>query len=334
VNISAAIRTGTIEAMKLALAEARVHEGATAPNPPVGCVLLDAEGQVLAIGAHERAGLAHAEAAAIAAARANGVADRIGTVVVTLEPCNHHGRTPPCTEVLLQTPARHLLIGAADPNPMVAGGGAERLRAAGLAVSFLQETHEPALHAALERLIAPFAKRITRGLPWLTVKQAINREGTMLPPPGQKTFTSQTSLRFAHELRRRADAIITGAGTILADDPHFTVRHVADFPGKRRKLVLFDRGRHVPRTYIEAATARGFDCLLADDLQAVLGQLAESGVMEALVEAGPQLTSAILASPFWDEHVTITQGEGEDRIDIVTNPASVQQGGADVLRHH
>lgn len=319
--------------MKLALAEARAFEGATAPNPPVGCVLLDAEGRVLATGAHRRAGSAHAEAAAIATARANGVADRIDTIVVTLEPCNHHGRTPPCTEAILQTPARHILVGAADPNPKVKGGGAERSRAAGLTVSFLQEAQEPALHAALQRLIAPFAKRTTQGLPWLTVKQAINRAGTMVPPPGQKTFTSLSSLRFAHELRRRADAIITGSGTILADDPHFTVRHVADVPGKRRKLVLFDRRRRVPRGYIEAATARGFDCVFADEMEPALRALAESGVMEALVEAGPQLTAAILASPHWDEHVTITQGEGEDRIDGITNPASIQTGGADVLGH-
>lgn len=329
-NVTTAIETSTIEAMKLALAEARIFEGATAPNPQVGCVLLDSSGQVLATGAHRGAGLPHAEAAAIALARAIGVAERIHTIVVTLEPCNHHGRTPPCAEAILETPARHILIGAADPNPKVKGGGAARLRAAGIAVSFLQEADEPALHRDLHRLIAPFAKCATRGLPWLTVKQAINRAGTMVPPQRQKTFTSQSSLRLAHELRRRADAIITGSGTVLADDPQFTVRHVADITGKRRALVLFDRRRRISPAYIDAATARGFDCVFADELEPTLCALAESGVMEVLVEAGPQLTAAILASPFWDEHVVITQTEGKDRIDTFINPA----GGANVLRHH
>jgi diaminohydroxyphosphoribosylaminopyrimidine deaminase / 5-amino-6-(5-phosphoribosylamino)uracil reductase len=265
----------------------------------------------------------HAEALAIQNARTSGLLDKIHTVVVTLEPCNHHGRTPPCTEAILATPAEHVVIGVADPNPKVVGGGAARLREAGLLVDVLSgDTRQ------VERLIAPFKKRATRGLPFVTVKQALNREGNMLPPPGQKTFTSQSSLLVAHALRRRADAIFTGSGTVLADDPHFTVRLLPDHAGKRRKLVLFDRRRQIPNVYYEAATARGFDVNVAVDFETALREIAATGGLEVLVEAGPKLTAHVLQTPFWDEHITITQTDTEDHIMINTN------GGADVLRHY
>jgi diaminohydroxyphosphoribosylaminopyrimidine deaminase / 5-amino-6-(5-phosphoribosylamino)uracil reductase len=311
------------KAMQAALAAARPWEGATAPNPPVGCALLDRVGNIIAAAGHHGAGQLHAEARAIQQAREAGKADLIHTVVVTLEPCNHHGRTPPCTEVILSTPAEHVVIGVADPNPKVAGGGAEHLRRAGLIVDFLQgDTTQ------VERLIAPFKKRVTKDLPWVTVKQALNRNGNMLPPPGQKTFTSQGSLMIAHALRRRADAIITGSGTVLADDPHFTVRHLPDHANKRRQLILFDRRKRVPTAYYEAAQARGFDVSVAVDLETALRDIATAGGMEVLVEAGAQLTDYVLQSPYWDEHVTITQTDAEDKISITTN------GGANVLRHH
>jgi diaminohydroxyphosphoribosylaminopyrimidine deaminase / 5-amino-6-(5-phosphoribosylamino)uracil reductase len=307
-------------AMRAALAAARPWEGATSPNPPVGCAVLDRVGNVLAAAGHHGAGQIHAEALAIKIAREAGQVELIHTVVVTLEPCNHHGRTPPCTEAILATPAEHVVIGVADPNPKVAGGGADHLRRAGLLVDFLQSDT-----SQVERLIAPFKKRVTTGLPFVTVKQAINRDGTMLPPAGQKTFTSQGSLMIAHALRRRADAILTGSGTVLADDPHFTVRLLPDHANKRRQLILFDRRKRIPETYLEAATARGFDVSFASDLETALR---ESAVLEVLVEAGPQLTGHVLNSPFWDEHVTIAKTDAEDKITITTN------GGTDVLRHH
>ncbi len=309
--------------MQAALAAARPWEGATSPNPPVGCALLDRAGNIIAAAGHHGAGQLHAEALAIQQAREAGKADLIHTVVVTLEPCNHQGRTPPCTEAILATPAEHVVIGVADPNPKVAGGGAEHLRRAGLLVDFLKgDTTQ------VERLIAPFKKRVTKGLPWVTVKQAINRDGNMIPPAGQKTFTSQGSLLVAHALRRRADAIFTGSGTVLADDPQFTVRHLPDHANKRRQLVLFDRRKRVPTAYYEAAQARGFDVTVAVDLETALRDIATAGGMEVLVEAGAQLTDHVLQSPFWDEHITITQTDAEDKITITTN------GGTDVLRHH
>ena len=314
---------GIAVAMREALAAARRFEGVTAPNPPVGCVLLDSSGNVLAVAAHQGAGTLHAEARAIEEARAEGKLADIHTVVVTLEPCNHHGRTPPCTEAILATPARRVVIGVADPNPHVAGGGAARLKEAGLDVSFFNGDSKQ-----LKRLIAPFTKCVTKGLPFVTVKQAINRTGSMLPSAGQKTFTSQGSLLIAHALRRRADAIITGSGTVLADDPLFTVRHLPDHPGKHRSLYIFDRRRRVPSSYLEAAAQRGLDAVIVSDLEKMLHEAAAAGINEILVEAGPQLSAHVLQSSFWDEHVRITQADDEDKVEILVN------GGGDVLGYH
>lgn len=304
-----------------AIAAATDHAGATAPNPPVGCVLLDAAGEILAVEAHRKAGDLHAEARAIAACRAAGSVERIHTVVVTLEPCNHHGRTPPCTDAILSTPARHVWIAGRDPNPRVAGGGAARLASAGLSVGWLADLNHPdtpRLVAEAERLIAPFVKWSTTGRPFVTVKQALDDTGSMIPPPGRKTFTSETSLTLSHRLRRRADAILTGAGTILADDPEFTVRRVPDHPDKRRLLAILDRRGHVPAGYLTAAAQRGLRPLIFTDLDDALTRLGIEGVHEVLVEAGPTLTAAVLAADLWDEHVVIAKGD-PDRITILRN---------------
>lgn len=330
-------------AFAYALELARAHEGATAPNPPVGCVLLGATGQELAVGAHRRAGMPHAEAEAIAAARSAGVAGTIHTVVVTLEPCNHHGRTPPCTEAVLSTGARQVWIACRDPNPGVSGGGAERLRAAGLKVRFLSELDHPAKQALIadaERMLAPFAKRVRTGLPFITVKQAVSSSGSMVPPALQKTFTSPASLELAHRLRRQADAILTGSGTVLADDPLFTVRLVPDHPNKQRMLVILDRRGRIPAAYLEAARHRGFEAHRATTLASALKMIGAAGGMEVLVEAGPTLTAHLLAGGLWDEHVLIEQGanaDGTDRVTVHQNPdvsTHSYQEEADVLGHN
>lgn len=326
-----------------ALRLASEYVGATAPNPPVGCLLLDAEGRTLAAGAHRKAGDLHAEAAAIARSRDNGTFHRIHTVVVTLEPCNHTGRTPPCADAILGTPAREVWIGVRDPNPRVAGGGAARLASdGGLAVRFIDDLDHPQaaeLAAAAHRLLAPFAKRARTGLPWVTVKQARDRSGSMVPPAGRKTFTTGASLDFAHALRKRADAILTGSGTVLADTPEFTVRRVPDFPGKRRQLVILDRRGRVGGAYLEAARGRGFDVSLETSLPAALARLGEAGALEVLVEAGIALTEAILASDLWDEHVLIQQASTPGAEDVITirrrSDQTETEGKADdVLGNH
>ncbi len=321
-------------AMARALDGAQRFAGATTPNPPVGCVLLDKTGRVIAEGFHRKAGLPHAETEAIANARAAGIASRIHTVVVTLEPCNHHGRTPPCADAILATPARRVIIGAPDPNPAVAGGGALRLASAGLSVTFAADLPDArarrlALRAA--RLVAPFTRRAITGLPWVTVKQALDEAGGMAPPAGAKTFTSPASLTLAHSLRRRADAILTGSGTILADDPEFTVRRVRDFAGKQRTLAILDRRGRVPDAYVAAAEARGFAVIRPETPEAALAALGRRGVMEVLVEAGPSLTASMLDDGLWDEHVLIEKGE-PDRVSVFhRDPQFRELNAADVL---
>jgi diaminohydroxyphosphoribosylaminopyrimidine deaminase/5-amino-6-(5-phosphoribosylamino)uracil reductase len=308
------------EAFRRALAAAEAFEGNTAPNPPVGCVALDAGGAILACEAHRGAGRAHAEAAAIEACARAGVLARLHTLVVTLEPCNHVGRTPPCVDAVLTTPARAAWIGARDPNPRVAGGGAARLAAAGLDVRFADALTDPAagdLARASRRLIAPFGLWSRSGRPWITVKQALTPAGSMIPPPGTTTFTSPESLDLAHRLRRRADAILTGSGCVLADSPAFTVRRVVDHPGNRRILAILDRRGRVPASYVTAAQARGFDVRLRTDLDGLVRELGAADVLEVLVEAGPTLHASLMDEGLWDEHVTIRQQVGGP--DLVTS---------------
>ena len=312
------------DAFARAIAAAVDYAGATSPNPPVGCVLLDALGNILTVEAHHKAGDLHAEARAIAACRTAGTIDRIHTVVVTLEPCNHHGRTPPCAEAILATPAREVWIAETDPNPRVGGGGAARLIAAGLSVHFLSELDHPdtdRLVSAAERLIAPFAKWVTTGLPFVTIKQALDETGSMIPPAGQRTFTSETSLTLAHRMRRRADAILTGTGTVLADNPEFTVRRLPDHPGKSRILAILGRRDRVPPDYLTEAARRGLRPMQFADIGDAFARLGAEGVHEVLVEAGPTLTAAILATDLWDEHVAIRKvGTGvPDHITISRN---------------
>lgn len=329
-----------LQAFSAALSAAQAFEGATAPNPPVGCVILSSEGHVLATAAHQKAGQPHAEALAIEACRQNGTLAKIHSLIVTLEPCNHHGRTPPCSEAILGTSAKEVWIGAADPNSHVKGGGAARLKAAGLNVHMWSELPDAAaneLSARAKRLIAPFAKRVKTGLPWITVKQALNARGSMLPTPGQKTFTSPQSLDLAHALRKRGDAILTGSGTVLADSPLLNVRRLPDFPGKRRKLVLMDRRHRIPQSYIDESETRGFDVLMPASLDEAFKLLGQLGVNEVLIEAGPEITNAVLQSGQWDEHVLIRQAtspELNDEITITLNDNPSDTESANVFRDH
>lgn len=301
------------KAMKMAIHAAEKFAGATAPNPPVGAVALDAQGKILLGAAHQKAGTAHAEAKVLELAEKLGKLKAIETLVVTLEPCNHQGRTPPCTEAILKHKnIKRVVFGASDPNPKVNGGGADRLRKAGV------EVIEGVLAQECEFLIRAFAKHAVTGRPYVTIKSAFDSSGSMIPPAGQKTFTSKPSLIFAHELRKRADAIWTGSGTVLADDPEFTVRWVPDHEKKRRFLMLSDRRRRVPAEWLAKAKANGFEILFAESFESGLETLGSKGVLEVLVEAGPSLREAWLESGLWDESVVIIQGKEteDDHIEI------------------
>ncbi|WP_406586253.1 bifunctional diaminohydroxyphosphoribosylaminopyrimidine deaminase/5-amino-6-(5-phosphoribosylamino)uracil reductase RibD [Asaia lannensis] len=314
-----AVRSG----FEAALAEAARYLGATSPNPAVGCCLLDSAGTILVTEAHHRTGARHAEALALHRARELGVIDRVATALVTLEPCNHVGRTPPCSEALRDSPVRDVWVGMRDPNP-VAGGGIARLRQMpeGRKVFLLEDFPEFAdLREGCAALLAPFASRILRQRPWITVKQARNEAGSMIPPAGRKTFTSQASLEIAHRLRRASDAIITGIGTILADSPRFDVRHVPDHEDRAPRLVVVcDRQNRLPDSWREKMIGSGFRVVVSRELGEIPSLLADHGVNWAMVEAGPGLLGEIGRLGLWDDWLDIqTTGNGPDRYRVFSH---------------
>lgn len=300
-------------ALRSAIEAAQAYRGATSPNPPVGAAALDPAGQILSVRAHTKAGEPHAEASVLKDLRARGIENQAHTLIVTLEPCNHQGRTPACSQGILATPSiRKVIYASPDPNPRVKGGGAEALRQAGLEVELVDSPEA-------RDLIAPFSKWSRTGIPWITVKTAWRLENAqlsgaqsrthgMIPPPGQKTFTSPESLRFAHILRKRADAILTGSGTVLADRPELTVRHIPDHAGKRRFLAVLDRSGRVPADWLEGRKKNGFEPVEGSSVPEILEMLGQKGVLEVLVEAGPSLSGFILEQGLWDEHFRIEAG--------------------------
>ena len=329
VNLS---KLSTLAILGRLQAEAEGVWGATAPNPPVAAALISASGQILASAAHPKAGAPHAEVLAIQKARSAGTLEQAKSLWVTLEPCNHHGRTPPCTEAILATGIQEIVTVFKDPNPQVAGKGNERLRAAGRSVTDLTDptgialsTLDPEVRAAIAAISRPlmgFFKYCKTGLPWVVVKTA-EREGlpwpeAMIPPQGQKTFTRESSLLFAHELRKRVDAILTGSGTWIADQPQFTVRKTLDHSGKNRLLGIADRRGRVLQPSLVQARENGFEVeiLKSESLETTLKRWATRGVREVLVEAGPTFARSILDSGLWDEHVIVRSGQSKDEIEV------------------
>jgi diaminohydroxyphosphoribosylaminopyrimidine deaminase/5-amino-6-(5-phosphoribosylamino)uracil reductase len=303
--------------MARALELAALGMDTTTPNPRVGCVLVR-EGVVVGEGWHRRAGEPHAEVHALEAA---GAAAPGATAYVSLEPCSHHGRTPPCAEALVRAGVARVVAAMADPNPRVAGTGLERLRAAGIAVQCgLFETEARELNVG-------FVSRMTRGRPWLRVKIAASLDGkTALPNGASQWITGPEARRDGHRWRARSCAILTGIGTLRDDDPRLTVR---DVPAERQPLrVVVDSRLRIPLDArilegggVVVATALRDDArtaalvsagaavwVLPDaggkvDLAALMRRLAHEGVNEVLAEAGINLHSALFAAGLVDELV-------------------------------
>ncbi|MGJ8530341.1 bifunctional diaminohydroxyphosphoribosylaminopyrimidine deaminase/5-amino-6-(5-phosphoribosylamino)uracil reductase RibD [Maritalea sp.] len=307
--------------MKHAIALAQETVGRTAPNPPVAAIALDVNGKILAEAVHEEAGLPHAEAALLAKCRQQASLAQVHTIVCTLEPCSHHGRTPPCSDALIEAGIKQVVYGSSDPNK-IATGGHQRMQTAGIQVVSGVEK------ADCDELLAPFAKYVITGLPFVVVKRAWRLDGfgkeTMLPPADAKTFTDISSLTFAHELRRSCDGILTGSGTVLADDPTFTVRHVSDHgkfanASSKRHLVVFDRRNRISEVW-KCKTQQQFHLHLSQQTHetpnTALQKLASLGCIKILVEAGPALSQSVLESELWDVCVDIHQSNAGDRIDI------------------
>jgi diaminohydroxyphosphoribosylaminopyrimidine deaminase/5-amino-6-(5-phosphoribosylamino)uracil reductase len=307
--------------MVRALELARRGLYSTPPNPSVGCVLVR-WGQVVGEGHHQRAGEPHAEVVALQEA---GGASRGSTAYVTLEPCSHHGRTPPCTEALIAAGVRRVVVAMRDPNPRVNGSGLERLEQAGVL------TAHGLLAGEAAEINRGFVRRMLTGRPWVTLKLGASLDGrTALANGTSKWITGDKSRADVQRLRARASAIITGSGTVLADDPMLTVRDPdLDLRGRRPLRVVLDSHLRTPTTSqvlcfagstliltrdassslaepLRSAGARVEEVRAATeglDLEAVLDRLGALECNEVLVEAGPTLAGDFVRRGLVDEIV-------------------------------
>ncbi len=257
----------------------------TPPNPWVGCVIRTRDGRTFE-GATEAVGGRHAEIVALDAA---GNAARGATVYVTLEPCAHHGRTPPCVDALIDARAARVVIGVEDPDPNVAGRGIEALEQAGIEVDRFPETD------SVEDLLAPYLVHRRTGRPYVVCKLAASLDGRTAAPDGTSQWITGPEARAdAHGLRAESDAIVVGAGTVRADDPSLTVR-LAEAPrGDPRRIVL---GR-IPE---------GAKVLPADEhhgsLEDLLDDLGREGMIQVLVEGGATVAHALHEARLVDRYV-------------------------------
>ena len=271
-------------AMALAVRHAQMVKGRTYPNPPVGAVILGADGDVAGVGATEPAGGAHAEVVALRAAgdRAAG-----GTAVVTLEPCNHHGRTPPCVDALLDAGVAAVVYAVADPNP-IAAGGARRLHGAGVAVTGGMSAEEVAAGPLREWL-----HKQRTGLPYVTWKFATSIDGRSAAADGSSQWITSAAARAdVHRRRAAADAIIVGTGTVFADNPTLTARLPDGSPAPQQPLRVVVGQREVP----PESNVRNGDSptvmLRTRDPHEVIHALADR--TDVLLEGGPTLAGAFL----------------------------------------
>ena len=280
-----------VEHMRRAMALAAVVRSRTAPNPWVGCVIVPrpaaaAEGTTFE-GATAPPGGPHAEAVALTAA---GDAARAATLYVTLEPCAHHGRTPPCTDAIVAAGVTRVVVGLEDPDLQVAGRGLAALRAAGIEVTVGVAADEVA------EQLAPYLKHRTTGQPWVVLKLAASLDARTAAPDGtSRWITGEAARHDAHLLRARSDAVLVGAGTVRADDPELTVR-LDD--GVERPQPL----RVVLGT--APAGARVLPALeLSGDLTDVLADLGRRGVVQLLVEGGATVAHDFHAAGLVDRYV-------------------------------
>lgn len=304
--------------MVRALELARMGEGRTRPNPAVGAVIVRGD-EVIGEGYHPQAGEPHAEIFALRQAneRARGA-----ELFVTLEPCSHHGRTAPCVEAVLAAGIRRVCIGTGDPNPKVAGRGIARLQDAGV------DVRVGVLEADCRQLIAPFAKHVTTGLPFVVLKSAVTLDGRTATVSGDSRWiTGAESRAWVHHLRNRLDAVMVGVGTLLRDDPLLTTRLPKG--GRDATRIVVDSRLRIPETAamlgvvssaptiiattaaapaekIARLQARGAQVMIAAasaegvDLQDLLRRLGDSGIQSILLEGGNILNASALQAGLID----------------------------------
>jgi len=310
----------------LDLAQASI--GLSDPNPRVACRIQTRDGRVVT-GSTQQAGGPHAEAVALAAARQAGLDLKGAHVWVSLEPCAHHGRTPPCCDALIQAQVGSVTVALVDPNPQVAGKGIERMRSAGIQVQVLPPDSEAA--TLVRELNIGFLSRMMRGLPWVRMKMAASLDGVTALPNGQSQWiTGEAARADGHAWRKRAGAVLTGIGTVLEDDPMLDVRLVSTH--RQPTLVIVDSRLETPtdarlfqalqsgqpravwiyHAVADAAKEEALRKLGAEvicqpgpgnkvDLQAMLRDLASWEINELHVEAGHKLNGSLLREGLVDE---------------------------------
>jgi len=284
-------------AMRRAL-ELAAHGPVTGGNPQVGCVLLNAFGDIVAEGWHHGAGTPHAEVDALSKLPTNptGAPDATNlTAVVTLEPCNHTGRTGPCSVALIEAGIERVVYAVADPGP-VAGGGSQRLRDAGIDVI------EGVGGAQADAFLHAWLTATRLGRPFVTVKWASSLDGRAAAADGTSQWITGTpSRQRVHEQRAQSDAIIVGTGTVFADDPTLTARGDAGELLSHQPLPVVIGERGIPAT--AKLRKRPFVEARSRDLSAVLSDLFDRGILRAYVEGGPTLASSFIEAGLADEYV-------------------------------
>jgi diaminohydroxyphosphoribosylaminopyrimidine deaminase / 5-amino-6-(5-phosphoribosylamino)uracil reductase len=309
--MAAAPRPGDARFMRVALRLARRGLGRTGPNPPVGAVVVG-RGEVVGRGYHAAAGLPHAEAIALQQA---GKRARGADVYVTLEPCAHQGRTPPCTGALIAAGVRRVLFAVGDPDRRVSGRGERQLREAGIL------TEKGLLEAEATELLGPYLKHRRTGLPWGTLKLACTLDGKAATADGESQWiTGELARAYVHRMRDEHEAVMVGVGTVLADDPRLTTRRRGGRDALR--VIVDSHGRTPPGAHVVGEQSRA-GCLIATteraaasrldalrragaevlvlplregrvDLHALWRALGERGLLSVLVEGGPELASGAI----------------------------------------
>ncbi len=352
--------------MGMALREARKGLGRTSPNPAVGAVIVK-NGQVVSKGFHRKAGSAHAEVEALKAlgGKAPGC-----TMYVTLEPCHHHGRTPPCTHAVLKSGISRVVVGMKDPNPHVSGGGCEFLRKNKVKVTL------GVLEAECRLLNEAFIKHVLSRRPFVIAKSAMTLDGWTATATGHSRWiTNEKSRRFVHRLRNQVDAIMVGVGTIIADNPRLNTR-MGPGKGKDPMRIVVDThlrtplnagilaldstsdtiivvGNHVPDFEKEKFTRKGvliLACPTRDnriDLTALMGVLADKSVCSILLEGGASVMGSMIRERLIDKFyifkgarilggndgVPMAKGEGPSEMDrcVVLKDVRFRRFGDDFL---
>lgn len=346
--------------MRLALREARRGLGRTSPNPAVGALLVKG-GRIVGRGHHARAGAPHAEVAAI---RDAGPRARGADLYTTLEPCDHFGRTPPCSLAILEAGVRRVFSGSADPNPRVKGRGIRRLRRSGV------EVHTDLLREACDALNAGWFRFITTGRPHVTLKLAATLDGRIATRSGDSRWVTGPEARaYVHRLRDATDAVLVGAGTVRADDPRLTTRLQGGGGRDPLRVVLDSRLRLPPESRVlrprsEAATLvahvggrpparprRGVEYLRCRssggrvDLRDLLVRLGRRGVTTLLVEGGGEVAASLLAAGLVDRLLLFVApriaggglswmpGDGPERMAdaLAVRDLEVRRLGSDIL---